>query len=219
MSWNVRSLHDDARGVAEALRALDADLVVLQEAPRLLLWRRARRLLAHRAGLRLLTRGRACGNLLLAGPWVRALGTSVVPLPHVRGLHRRAAATASVRVGGREVVLAGTHLDLDPAARLASARAVRAALPPGPLVLCADVNEQDDGPAWAALAHGLVDAGAGLGPTFPARAPRRRIDAVLVDPGLPVLAARVVPTGAASDHLALCVDLSGDGEPGGPVRR
>ena len=216
VSWNVRSLRDGARGVAEALRALDADLVVLQEAPRLLLWRTARRLLAHRAGLRLLTPQRACGNLLLAGPRVQALGTRVLPLPHVRGLHRRAVVSATVRVGGRRVVLAGTHLDLDPAARLVSARAVRDALPPGPLVLCADVNEQDDGPAWAALADGLLDVGAALGPTFPARAPRRRIDAVLVSPDLPVGAARVLPTGAASDHLALCVDL---GAEGGPVRR
>lgn len=207
VTWNVRSLRDGARGVAQALAAMEADLVCVQEAPRLLLWRLARRRLARRAGLRILTRDRACGNLLLGGHRVRLRETSYVRLPHVRGLHRRAVAVARVGVEGGELVIVGTHLDLAAEVRRDNARRVRAALPPGPLVLCGDVNEEPGGPAWQLLAHGLVDAGQALGPTFPAGKPRRRLDAVLVDPALQVRTARVLPTGGASDHLAVCVDL------------
>lgn len=205
VSWNVRSLRDGSRAVARVLAGLRPDLVVVQEAPRLLGWRLSRQLLARRSGLRLLTPANACGNLLLARDGVVALGVGQVRLPPRPGLHRRAAAYATVRYAGRPLVLAGTHLDLDPAARYDSAARVRAGLPPGPLVLGADVNDQPGSPAWSVLARGLE--GVAGGPTFPARAPRRRIDALLHDPALELLAYDVVPTGAASDHLALCADL------------
>jgi len=205
VSWNVRSLRDDARGVARALLDLEPDLVCVQEAPRLLLWRLWRSCLARRAGLRLLTRSRACGNLLLAGPRVHAVATGVVVLPRRPGLHRRAAAWAQVEVQGRGLVLAGTHLDLDGQARLDSARRIRSTLPPGPLVLGADVNDEPGTPAWAALADGLADPG--RAPTFPARGPARRLDALLVDPALEVVSYEVVGTGLVSDHLAVRADL------------
>ena len=205
VSWNVRSLRDDARGVALALRRMEPDLVCVQEAPRLLLWRLSRARLARRAGLRVLGPGRACGNLLLAGPRVRTVAAGVVRLPHHPGLHRRAAAWAQVEVGGRPLVLAATHLDLDAAARLDSVRRIRAALPSGPLVLGADVNDDPGTPAWEALAQGLADRG--RAPTFPAAAPRRRLDVLLVDPALEVVAHEVEATGATSDHLAVRADL------------
>lgn len=201
----MRSLRDDARGVAEVLRSLRPDLVCIQEAPRLLGWRSSRLQLARRAGLRLLTPRRACGNLLLAGPGVRREAYGVLTLPRRPGLHRRAAVHSTVEVGGRVLVLAGTHLDLDPAARLDSAVRVRAAVPPGPLVLGADVNDEPGSPPWRALGQGLGEIGGG--PTFPARDPRRRIDALLVHPALEVVSGEVVATGGASDHLALCADV------------
>jgi len=205
VSWNVRSLRDGSWAVAEALRELAPDLVCLQEAPRLLGWRTSRLRLARRAGLRGLTRQRAGGNLLLGGPQVHRLSGAALAMPRRPGLHARAVAVARVRLDGRELWVAGTHLDLEPAARLDSARRVRAALADGPVVLGADVNDLPGSPAWQALAHGLQDAGAGA--SFPARAPDRRLDALLVDPALEVLAHQVVATGGASDHLALCVDL------------
>jgi len=201
----VRSLRDGSRAVARVLADLRPDLVVVQEAPRLLGWQLSRLLLARRTGLRPLGTGNGCGNLLLAGPDVTALSAGLVRLPHRPGLHRRAAVHASVRVADGELVLAGTHLDLDPVARFDSAARVRAALPRGPLVLGADVNDEPGSPAWTALAYGLE--GVGGGPTFPARAPRRRIDALLHDPALELMAYEVVATGAASDHLALRADL------------
>ena len=191
--------------MAAELAALQADVVVLQEAPRLVLWRLARRRLARRAGLRLVTTGRAGGNALLAAPEVEVRSSYAVLLPKRPGLHRRASVGAVVTLDGRELVVAGSHLDLDGSARLDSARRVRAAVPPGrPLVLGADVNEPPDGPAWAVLAGGLVDPGGE--PTFPAGRPTRRIDLLAVSPELTV-ALRVLPT-AASDHRMLVADVA-----------
>lgn len=206
-SWNVRSLRDGRGAVGAALADLQADVVLVQEAPRLVLWRLSRRLLARRAGLRVATSGRAAGNLVLVGPDVRVLSSYDVAMPRRPGLHRRAVAVARVVVDGVTVMVAGTHLDLDADARLDSAARVRACLPAGLLVLGADVNEQPGARAWTLLGAGLVDVRAGLGPTFPARAPARSIDGLWASPSLAVLAARVVATGAASDHLALVADL------------
>jgi endonuclease/exonuclease/phosphatase family metal-dependent hydrolase len=208
VSWNVRSLRDSSSGVAAALRALEADVVLVQEAPRLLGWRVAGARLARRAGLRRAAGGRpGAGNLLLVGPRVVVRDARAVLLPRRRGLHRRGAVLGSLEVGGLGLAVVGTHLDLDPAARLDSARRVRALAPDGALVVGADVNETAGEPAWEVLAAGLVDAGRALGPTFPARAPHRRIDALLVDPALHVVAAQVPATGLVSDHLPVVVDL------------
>jgi endonuclease/exonuclease/phosphatase family metal-dependent hydrolase len=209
VTWNVRSLRDSSAGVAAALRGFGADVVLLQEAPRLLGWRSSRRRLARRAGMRAVVGGRpAAGNLLLVAARVEVVEASVLLLPRRRGLHRRGAVLARLAVEGAVLGVVGTHLDLDAAARPDTAGRVREAAPRGlPLVVGADVNEQPGGPAWAVLADGLVDVGRELGPTFPARAPSRRLDALLVDPGVAVAAARVPPTGAVSDHLPVLADL------------
>ena len=103
---------------------------------------------------------------------------------------------------GLPLRVAGTHLDLEPAARVETATLVRAE----PVdILCADVNDRPGSPAWQVLAAGLIDPGSDA--TFPARAATRRIDALLVGPALVVLAFRVEPT-SASDHLLLVADLA-----------
>lgn len=208
VSWNVRSLRDGAAGVAGVLRELRPDLVVLQEAPRLAGWRVSRHRLARRAGLRVLPGGKAAGNVLLARPGmpVREPGSQL--LPRRPRLHRRALVTAQVLLDGRPLVVSGTHLDLDAAARLDSAALVRGALPDLPAVVCADVNDVPGSPAWQLLSRGLQDAGAGCGPTFSVASPRRRIDALLVDPALQVMTCRVVPVGPVSDHFPLYAELS-----------
>lgn len=204
-SWNVRSLRDGSRGVARVLRSLSADVVLVQEAPRLFLWRSSRRLLARRAGLRVVTRSWAAGCLVLRAPHVTVVRAGSVRLPRRPGLHRRAVAYAVLAVDGDRLVVASTHLDLEPAARLDSARRVRAALPDGALVLGADVNEEPGGPAWSALSAGLADRGSAA--TFPARVPHRRLDALLVSPDLDAGAVEVMAAGGASDHLPLLVRL------------
>ena len=217
VSWNVRSLRDDSAGVAAVLRDLAPDVALIQEAPRLLFSGSANRRLARRAGLRIGAGGAsAAGNLLLVAARVRLVDAQAVRLPRRPGLHRRGAVVGVVSLDGAGLAVMGTHLDLEAAARLDSARRVRAAAPDGyPLVLGADVNEEPGGPAWAALAGGLVDAAADCGPTFPQRGPHRRIDALLVDPGLQLLSVRRPDPGPVTDHLPLVADLAWPPRPSG----
>ncbi|MCY7366045.1 MAG: endonuclease/exonuclease/phosphatase family protein [Frankiaceae bacterium] len=211
VSWNVRSLRDDAAGVARVLAGLAPDVVLLQEAPRLLGSGWANRRLARRAGLTRVAGGAAAhGNLLLVGRRTTVVTASVLRLPRRPGLHRRGAVVGVVELAGARLAVAGTHLDLDPLARLDSARRVRTAAAGlgNLLVLCADVNEEPGGPAWAELSAGLVDTAAACGPTFPLRAPRRRIDVLLADPRLVVQAVEVPRVGPVTDHLPLVLDLA-----------
>lgn len=202
VSWNVRSLRDGSGAVARTLRDLEPDVVVLQEAPRLALWRLARYLLARRAGLRVVTFRKAAGNLVLARvPVEQAWSRSFAKPP---GLHRRGTAGAVVALAGRPLAVLGTHLDLEAAARLRTATAVRALAPDLPLLLCADVNEPPGGAAWSVLADGLADPG--REPTFPAPAPTRRIDLLAASASLRV-ELWVLPT-TASDHRVLVADLT-----------
>ena len=195
--------------MASFLQGLAPDVALLQEAPRLLGSRRANRRLARAAGLvRAAGGAAAAGNLLLVSPRTRVVEDYAVRMPRRPRLHRRGVVLAVVRLEGAELAVAGTHLDLDAGARLDTARRVRGALPDRhPLVLAADVNEEPGGPAWAALAEGLVDVAAALGPTFPLREPRRRLDVVLVDPRLQVREVRVPRPGPVTDHLPVVVDL------------
>jgi endonuclease/exonuclease/phosphatase family metal-dependent hydrolase len=195
--------------VAAVLAELAPDVVLIQEAPRLLGWRTACRRLARRSGLVRAAGGApAAGNLLLVSPRVRVVEAHAVRLPRRRGLHRRGVVLGVLELESARLGVAGTHLDLDAAARLDSAQRVRGALPDTyPLLVAADVNEESGGPAWEALSAGLVDAARELGPTFPLTAPRRRIDALLVDPRLELLDVRVPRTGPVTDHLPVVADL------------
>jgi len=195
--------------VASYLAQLAPDVALVQEAPRLLGSRRANRRLARSSGLVWAAGGAtAAGNLLLVSPRVRLVEAYAVRMPRRRGLHRRGVVLGVVELAGAQLGVAGTHLDLQPEARLDSARRVRGALPDRhPLVLGADVNEEPGGPAWKALSDGLVDAAADQGPTFPLREPHRRIDVLLVDPRLEVADVQVPRPGPVTDHLPVVVDL------------
>lgn len=195
--------------MAATLAAIAPDIALIQEAPRLLLWRWSCWLLARRCGLKRVVGGApAAGNLLLVSSRVTVVEASAVRLAKRPRLHRRGAVLAVLEVGGRRLGVLGTHLDLDAGARLDTAGRLRAGAPGGvPLVVGADVNEEPGGPAWTALSAGLVDAAADRGPTFPARAPSRRIDGLFVDPALAVLAVRRPDPGPVSDHLPLVADL------------
>ena len=98
----------------------------------------------------------------------------------------------------------GTHLDLDPTARLGSALRLRASIYD---VIAADVNEEPGGPAWAALSRGLVDIADGLGPTFSVANPRRRIDALFVAPSWRAVSCEVLDVGPVSDHKPIVAEL------------
>lgn len=205
VTWNVRSLRDDAAGVARVLREIGPDVALIQEAPRLWRWRSTCARLAREAGLVVVTGGRpAAGNLLLCAMRVRVVSTRDVLLPKHPKLHRRGAATAVLEVDGRSLSVLGTHLDLDPAARVDSANRLRGSSYD---IVGADVNEEPGGPAWQALSAGMVDVAHGLGPTFSVANPRRRIDGLFVGERLRVAAREVVECGPVSDHKPIVADL------------
>ena len=209
LCWNVRSLRDGSAGVAAAVRALAPDVALVQEAPRLLLSGLANQRLVRRAGMRRVVGGApAAGNLLMVSDRVQVLQARAVRLPRHRGLHRRGAVLAVLLVDGRRLGVLGTHLDLEPAARLDTARRLRALAPAdAPLVIAADVNDVAGSPAWQALSAGLVDLGRDLGPTFPQRGPHRRIDGLFADAALAVRDVRRPDPGPVTDHLPLVADL------------
>lgn len=211
LTYNVRSLRDDAAAVAAVIRASRPDMVCVQEAPRFLRWRSKCAKLARESGLVVVTGGRPAGAmLLLAALRVRIRGTRDVTLTKRRRLHQRGLAIAEIEVGGNTYVVASMHLSLDDAERLSQADEVltKLAEQTAPLILAGDVNETPDGPAWAWLATRLADGGGGH--TYSAKRPHKRIDAIFADPRLEFLSCDVpVVAGiaTASDHRPLLAVL------------
>jgi endonuclease/exonuclease/phosphatase family metal-dependent hydrolase len=210
LSYNVLSLRRGLDGVAAVIRAAEPDVVCVQEAPRFWRSRRRCRALAAASGLVVVTGGRPAGAvLLLARGDLRVVERRSVKLPWHPPKHRRGVALGVFDVGGTEVVVGSTHLSLFEPERVQQARAILA-LATGsarPAVLAGDVNEDPDGPAFTLLSTALRDAyavaPAGDGLTSTAEEPRRRIDAVFVDPRLRVLRAEALDipgVTSASDH-------------------
>lgn len=213
MTYNVHDLLDDADAVTHVIRSCRPDVACLQEVPRRLFAGRRVRRLALESGMRRAAGGVGSGGTaVFTAPWVDVLGSSVLRLP-VAHWWTRTRGCAVVRLPGLTVV--SVHLPLRPADRLAHVSLMIDRLV-GPCVVAGDLNEPPGGPAWAALAALVTDPGGG-GSTYPARAPRRRIDAVLGSAGVSVtdlvvagerehLAARDLV--AASDHLPLLADVT-----------
>lgn len=217
--YNLHGQRAGVRPVAEVIRRLDPDLVLLAETgPR---WR-LRRL------------GRALGMQVARDPWSptrRRIPNAVLARPpwRVRAhrLHRfadvrrrlnpRGAIVADLSgPGGVALSVCAVHLGLHPLERLHAVRELLALDLAPPLIIGGDLNEPPDGRAVGELAGRLADAwataGEGSGETFPAHAPTARIDYLFVSPGVRIERA-LVPSAmpqarAASDHLPLLAELS-----------
>lgn len=214
MSYNVHTLRDDRAALSAVVRDVAPDVAILQEAPRRLRWRTRCASLAHDFGLVVAAGGLpALGNLVVTSLRVRVHDTWCLRLPRAPGRHLRGAAFARCSVGSARFVVAGSHLSTDAGHRPAEAARLKAALSDVdlPVVFGADVNETPNGAAWRTLADGLVDAGSGTDqPTFRCDDPRKRIDALFVDPRIEVLRYQVVDTPEArraSDHFPIVADL------------
>jgi endonuclease/exonuclease/phosphatase family metal-dependent hydrolase len=217
MSYNVRALRDDVAALARVVRSQAPDVLCVQEAPRFARWRTRRADLARRFGMYVAAGERPGGLAIFTGLRAAVVRAEYHVLSHVPRLHRRALAVAVLDIAGAgRVVAACAHLDLDAAARLRHAAEIEAVLADvrrrhdAPLILAGDLNEGPDGPAWRRLAEGRTDVGAA--PTFPAYAPHRRIDAILVTPPLRPRTTEVsVPRDhdvvRASDHRPVVADL------------
>ncbi|WP_345205334.1 endonuclease/exonuclease/phosphatase family protein [Fodinibacter luteus] len=215
-TYNTRDFLDDHRLAARIVRAIDPDVLCLQEVPRRFLggWRVAR--FAASCGMRWPGRHRGSGGTtVFTSPRVRVLASHHARLP-VRWPDRtRGYAVARIAVpGGAELTVVSVHLSLKPHERVShTERILQALADRGPLVLAGDLNEGDSGAAWR-----LIDVPDRMRlvspdvPTYPARAPRRRLDVVFASPSLRVLPHREVllPDAVwarASDHRATWVDL------------
>jgi endonuclease/exonuclease/phosphatase family metal-dependent hydrolase len=210
LTYNLRSLRDDAQAVSTVIRACEPDVVCVQEAPRFLRWRSKCASLARESGLVVATGGRtAAAMLLLVSLRVRVVEAHDVLLTRKRGLHQRGLALATLVVGDSQFAVGSIHLDLDAAERRRHVDEIvlRAASSKAPVILAGDINETPDGPAWQALAKQYSDAFAKAPTwgeyTYSAVDPVRRIDGIFVDPSITVVSCGVpdVPgIERASDH-------------------
>jgi len=158
--------------------------------------------------------GRACrvgfrgsyGNALLVRGAVQDV--EVLILPRVARHERRAAVVARAEVGEQELSVAVAHLSVDPVESARQLQAVVVALGDRPLprVLLGDFNLVATDVAEILDAAGLCLADPAA-PTFPASAPRARIDHVAVA-GMGVRSVQVLGPAPVSDHRPLVVDVS-----------
>nr|WP_246211782.1 endonuclease/exonuclease/phosphatase family protein [Phytoactinopolyspora alkaliphila] len=229
VTYNVRSLRDDAGAVAQILRDLDPDVVCLQEAPKRLAWRGRCAALARRSHLLYAGGGGTSGGTaLFTAIRVDIRDVQEHRLRRTPGLTRRGVVLASLAKGPAHFGVASVHLGLDPAERARHLTDItglmnRLIRPPGlaadamtgapvPVaVVAGDINEGDRAPTWSRLAAQYRDAGAGdPTPTFSSARPRHRIDGVFVRGPAEVTSYQVLDSSlvqAASDHRPVVVDL------------
>ena len=208
MTYNVKGLDIGADAIVEVLNDAAPDVLGLQEPPRGVHGPSRLAEVADRTGLRVVVadrESRTTALLLRRGAPIDDVRSAA--LPWRLGQVPRGYCVA--RTGG--VTIAVLHLPLGSRERLAHLDRVLhdVVRRPGPYVVMGDLNEEPGGPTWARLTAGLVDP-VPPAPTFTARRPRRRLDAVLVSPGVPVTGAWVRDddvTRRASDHLPVVVDL------------
>jgi endonuclease/exonuclease/phosphatase family metal-dependent hydrolase len=212
VSYNVHTLRDDRAALVAVVRELAPDVLLLQEAPQRFRWRHRCAALAREFGMVVAAGGQpGRGNLILTTLRVRVTDTWCRWYPLTPGRHLRGAAFARCSVAGSGFVVAGSHLATDPVERPGQAKLLKEALAEvdEPVVVGADLNDEPDGAAWQTLADGLVDPG-GSAVTYSCADPRRRIDAIFVDPRIEVRSYQVVDTPVArraSDHFPVVADL------------
>ena len=219
-SYNTRDFLDDHRLAARVVRAIDPDVLCLQEVPRRLFG--GRRVARFAAACEMSWPGRhrgSGGTTVFTSARVRVVGSEHLRLPVHWPDRTRGFAVVTVAVPcGAELTAVSVHLGLKAPERVAHTERILAALADrGPLVLAGDLNEGHSGGAWR-----LLDVPDRLRlvspeqPTYPARAPRRRLDVVFASPELRVLPHRevLVPDAvyaAASDHRPTWVDMKVEG--------
>ncbi|MFK5633877.1 endonuclease/exonuclease/phosphatase family protein [Ornithinimicrobium sp. LYQ103] len=219
-TYNLRGLKDDKAAAAAVVRAIDPDVLLLQEVPRYPASSYAISAFARECGLLWSGRTRwVSGTSLMTNLRVNPTDAEDRPLRVGLRENPRSYTVASVRrAGSVPVTVVSVHLSLVEEQRVDHARTVlreiaedpRIALDQ-PLVVGGDLNEDGEGPAWRAVVGALSEVSDDR-PTFPAARPHRRIDAIFArghrgaTPGDPAVLEGLDLDGA-SDHLPVWVDL------------
>jgi endonuclease/exonuclease/phosphatase family metal-dependent hydrolase len=216
-SYNLKDFTLDRHAAARVIRAVDPDVLCLQEVPRRVFstWRVSA--FAAECGLYWSGRHRGSGGTTI----FTSLRVHVAESRHhrlrVAALQRtRGYAVARVAPAGHEpLVVASVHLSLDADERERhAAHILRSVSGGGPVLLAGDLNENDTGRAWRLLA-GPLRLVSPTTPTYPAAAPRRLLDVVFASPDLVVRPHAPVDLDdadlvAASDHRPVWVDVDLD---------
>ena len=220
VSYNLKDFTMDRHAAARVVRALNPDVLCLQEVPRRLFasWRVSA--FAAECGMFWSGRHRGSGGTTI----FTSLRVQVAESRHVRlrvrALQRtRGYAVARVALPGHEpLVAASVHLSLDAHERERHAGLILQGVSGGgPVLLAGDLNEGETGGAWRLFAAPLRLVSSPV-PTFPARAPRRVLDVVFASPDLVVRPRTDVELAAAdlvaaSDHRPTWVDVDLDPQP------
>ncbi|MGL4744967.1 MAG: endonuclease/exonuclease/phosphatase family protein [Dermatophilaceae bacterium] len=215
-TYNTRGFLDDWRLAARLVQVVDPDVLCLQEVARLLGGGWRTRLFARHCRMSWAgSHHGGGGTTVFTSSRVRLVGARHLRLPvqwpdRMRGFTVARVATRS----GAEVTVASVHLSLRPPERIIHAERILATLADqGPLVLAGDVNEGPAGAAWQVLeAPERLRLVSPSRPTFPARRPRHRIDAIFAAPEVVALPHRDVAVpddvwARASDHRPVWADL------------
>lgn len=229
VTYNIRGGlgMDDRRStrrIGEVLQEIGADIVCLQEVHQRLPWSAFRDQPGHLARVvksRVVFQNNfrvglgGFGNALLTSRPILSRASHSLPNARERqrilkSLERRGLLEVVVETPGGPLVVLVTHWSLDAEDRMKSAEEIAARVEAlkTPVILAGDFNAEADSAEMQRLRQetGLVDAGAAAAAaTFPADAPRARIDYVLHSPELSVTPASVVDT-QASDHRPVVVD-------------
>ena len=213
-SYNLKDLTLDRHAAARVIRAIDPDVLCLQEVPRRLLstWRVSD--FAAECGMFWSGRHRGSGGTTI----FTSLRVQVSESRHYRlrvAALQRTRGYAVIRVGPaghQPLVVASVHLSLDADERERHAgQILRTVAGGGPVLLAGDLNEGETGKAWRLFASPLRLVSPTT-PTYPASAPRKVLDVIFASPGLAVLPHReveleVTDLVAASDHRPTWVDV------------
>ncbi len=202
----------DLRRLALACASLEADVLAIQEVDRFARrtgFRDEMRLIARATGLQAVfgeaarRRWRRYGNVLLARGPIRDV--DVVRLPRPGLGEPRVAIVARVSVGGVAMSVGATHLSFRKGEGAVQLDVLLAALAErdGPRLVLGDLNIGPDVVIPAAEAAGYTVAP--TGPTFPASAPRTRIDFIAAA-GLEIVSAST-PAVGTSDHLPIVAEV------------
>ncbi len=216
-SYNTRDLLDDAAAAARVVRALDPDVLCLQEVPRRLLAARRVGRFADACGLRWAGGHRGSGGVtIFTSPRVEVRWSAHHRLPVRLGVRRRGYAVTSLALPGRlPLTVVSLHLSLVAAQRIQHVGQLLAEVgadrEPTRTLVAGDLNEEHGSAAYELLARHLVPVGDGA-LTFPTSNPDKALDVVFASPDLVVHRGSPVvldeaDVRAATDHRPVWVEV------------